>query len=435
VCALKTFRDELLANPAAREAFKKEALLWVNLGEHPFILAARWVEEAFGRLFVAMDYIAPDAEGRVSLADHLAHANGRLDTNQILEWAIQFCIGMEHANSRGIECHRDIKPANILISRDGILKISDFGLASAAEAAWRQRNGHGVMLAAADSNMSFGFSLIETDGKKLCGTPGYMPPEVLRGESPDRRSDIYSFGLVLWQMAAGSPVLPFLVSYRGDMQGYLTGVSIDFAKLKSTLSIEDFKFLFCKQVSLGDRGVWQISPCMSPKRNLILVRKSFQEFNKAGAATSSRLKCLDLFDFNAISIAIEPCYSLTKLPKFVFMKFLTNRMHFWVRCGVSLPLLKGAFEGSPSIAGHVCHTQEFKRRIPLVVHPKTTGAHSGSSSCLSKVPAKQNQFQHSPSSRPSPPGEGETFAAFWQVRCASLNRQPPVPPPRLPVAR
>ncbi|MBI3851718.1 MAG: tetratricopeptide repeat protein [Verrucomicrobia bacterium] len=224
VCALKTFRDELLANPTAREAFKKEALLWVNLEEHPFILAARWVEEAFGRLFVSMDYIAPDAEGRVSLADHLAHADGRLDTNQILKWGIEFCMGMEHANSRGIECHRDIKPANILITRDGILKISDFGLASAAEAAWRLRNGHCAMLAALGSDLSFGFSLIETHGRKLCGTPGYIPPEVLRGDSSDRRSDIYSLGLVLWQMAAGSRVPPFLVAYRGDMGGYLLGI-------------------------------------------------------------------------------------------------------------------------------------------------------------------------------------------------------------------
>ena len=72
VYALKTFRDELLGDAAAREAFKKEALLWVNLEAHPFILAARWAEEVSGRLFVAMDYVAPDAHGRASLADYLA---------------------------------------------------------------------------------------------------------------------------------------------------------------------------------------------------------------------------------------------------------------------------------------------------------------------------------------------------------------------------
>src|ERR1035438_2759054 len=109
VCALKTFRDELLADAAAREAFKKEALLWVNLEEHPFILAARWVQEVSGRLFVAMDYVAPDAQGRVSLADHLARAGEPLDGQQTLKWAIEFCLGMEQAQARGIKCHPDIK--------------------------------------------------------------------------------------------------------------------------------------------------------------------------------------------------------------------------------------------------------------------------------------------------------------------------------------
>jgi serine/threonine protein kinase len=67
VCALKTFRDELMADAAAREAFKKEALLWVNLGEHPFVLPARAVEKLSGRLFVKTDYVAPDDKGRVNL--------------------------------------------------------------------------------------------------------------------------------------------------------------------------------------------------------------------------------------------------------------------------------------------------------------------------------------------------------------------------------
>ena len=127
--ALKTFRDEFLADPASRDAFKKEALLWVNLEEHPFILAARWVETFSGRLFVAMDYIAPDAERRVNLADHLRSAKP-VSPERAAEWAIQFCMGMEHANAHGIRCHRDIKPANILIAQDGTLKIADFGLAA-----------------------------------------------------------------------------------------------------------------------------------------------------------------------------------------------------------------------------------------------------------------------------------------------------------------
>ena len=74
--ALKTFRQKFLADAEVRENFKREALLWVNLEEHPFILAARFVEEFSGRLFIGMDYIAPDDRGRVTLADHLAHCPG-----------------------------------------------------------------------------------------------------------------------------------------------------------------------------------------------------------------------------------------------------------------------------------------------------------------------------------------------------------------------
>jgi tetratricopeptide (TPR) repeat protein len=221
VCALKTFRDELLADAVAHEAFKKEALLWVNLEAHPFILAARWVEEVSGRLFVQMNYVAPDTHGRVSLAEHLARAGGPFDAGQTLKWAVQFCQGMEHAQARGIKCHRDIKPANILITQDGTLKISDFGLAAAAEVAWRVTGGRGGSLVTRGPEGSFGLSLMQTGGKARCGTPGYMAPEVYRGEGADIRSDLYSFGLVLWQMAMGSPVPPFVAPYRGDLEGYL----------------------------------------------------------------------------------------------------------------------------------------------------------------------------------------------------------------------
>src|SRR5690348_13888569 len=71
ICALKTFRDELLANARARADFKREASRWVDLGEHPYILSAHSVIEVVHRMFVRMDYVAPDDEGRVSLAHHL----------------------------------------------------------------------------------------------------------------------------------------------------------------------------------------------------------------------------------------------------------------------------------------------------------------------------------------------------------------------------
>jgi len=217
-CALKTFLDEFLPDAAAREAFKKEALVWIGLDWHPFVIAARWVDEFSGRLFVEMDYVAPDELGRVSLWDHLAHARGPIEPDKALEWAIQFCHGMEHANAHGIRCHRDIKPANILVAEGRTVRISDFGLASAAEASWRPKGGGGVSLVRSVQGRGPGLSILSTQDKSVCGTPGYMAPEVYRGDGADARSDIYSFGLVLWQMAAGGTSLPFRVRVSHDTQ-------------------------------------------------------------------------------------------------------------------------------------------------------------------------------------------------------------------------
>ena len=194
--AMKTFRDERMADPTTQEAFKKEASLWVNLERHPFIVAAQWVEQVSGRLFVLMEHIAGDSKGRVSLADHLEDSDDTLDTTQALEWGIQFCLGMEHAQARGIKCHRDIKPGNILISQDGTLKISDFGLAMAAQSVWHGASKQGDSAVTGGAGVGFHFSLLQSEGKMRCGTPGYMPPEVYRREGADIRSDIYSFGLV-----------------------------------------------------------------------------------------------------------------------------------------------------------------------------------------------------------------------------------------------
>lgn len=237
--ALKTFREEFLADAAIRDAFKKEALLWVNLEAHQFILPARWVQMFSGRPFVAMDYVEPDSHGRVSLADYL-RAGESIRAERAVEWAIQFCTGMEHACTHGIRCHRDIKPANILVGKDGRIKIADFGLAAvqhrltdrerlAAELCHEagieliversKEQEHLHVTRAYDG--SFGFSIVQKDGKTVCGTPGYMAPEIFRGETADLRSDIYNFGLVLWQMATGSALPPFVGAARGDIQDFM----------------------------------------------------------------------------------------------------------------------------------------------------------------------------------------------------------------------
>jgi len=198
VYALKTFRDEYLANIQIRERFKKEAQVWVDLERHPYLLRAYLVDGIAGRLYIGTDYIAPNEESLNSLEGYLERKPP--DLAQTLRWAIQFCYGMEYAYGKGIRCHRDIKPANILISQDKTVKIADFGLAGVlAPMETGTETGHPFQPGQTMAGTSF-------------GTPTHMPPEQFTdAASCDEKSDIYSFGVVLYQMAVGGR-LPFLAA-------------------------------------------------------------------------------------------------------------------------------------------------------------------------------------------------------------------------------
>ena len=208
VYALKTFRDEYIDDAVTRERFRREAQVWVDLERHPNLLRAWFVEEVAGRLYIIMDYIAPDESGLNTLEGYLASRPP--DLAQSLLWAIQFCYGMEYAYSKGLRCHRDIKPANIMIGEGMALKIADFGLAGALEAASRP---DGIDLGLREGRVGLSGQTMEGAG---FGTPMYMPPEQFANAAGcDERSDIYAFGVVLYQMAAGGR-LPFLAALPRD---------------------------------------------------------------------------------------------------------------------------------------------------------------------------------------------------------------------------
>jgi serine/threonine protein kinase len=195
--ALKTLRDTFLRDEETRSQFRKEAKLWIQLERHPYIVTATFIEELGGRLYIGMEYIAPNEEGLNSLEGYLARRPP--DLAQSLRWAVQFCQGMEYAHERGIRCHRDVKPANIMITQQGIVKITDFGFADVLDVS-RGRNrfeAPGRRRRISEEEQS-GF-----------GTPAYMPPEQFRNAARcDERSDIYSFGVVLYQLASRGR-LPF----------------------------------------------------------------------------------------------------------------------------------------------------------------------------------------------------------------------------------
>ena len=131
-------------------------------------------------------------------------ARGPIPAEKALLWTIQFCRGMEYAMSKGIRCHRDIKPANILIGGDSVVKISDFGIAGLALVPDAPRApGDRAPTPAAGSDPA------KTVVGTVFGTPTHMSPEqFVDAASCDERSDIYSFGVVLYQMASGGR-LPF----------------------------------------------------------------------------------------------------------------------------------------------------------------------------------------------------------------------------------
>lgn len=197
VFAMKTFRDEYLKDLQTIERFKKEAQVWIDLGKHPYLVQAYFVDDIIGRLFIAMEYIAPDEQGLNSLEGYLRHSPP--DLAQSLRWAIQFCHGMEYAYSKGIRAHRDIKPANIMIGQDKAVKISDFGLAGVVSTT---KSSSDVKLSATRNAIGEAY---QTMKGTAFGTPPYMPPEQFENAAGcDERSDIYSFGIVLYQMASGN---------------------------------------------------------------------------------------------------------------------------------------------------------------------------------------------------------------------------------------
>jgi serine/threonine protein kinase len=198
VLAVKTFRDEYLNDATARELFRREAQVWVDMDRCPHLVRAYYIEEISHRLYIIMEYIAPDQAGLNSLEGYVKLQPP--DLIQSLRWAIQFCYGMEYAYSKGLRCHRDIKPSNIMVGSNKTVKISDFGLAGLAadrrSAVLETRNIQPEVPGSSRQTIPVG------------GTLTHMSPEQFtEPASCDEKSDIYSFGVVLYQMA--SRRLPF----------------------------------------------------------------------------------------------------------------------------------------------------------------------------------------------------------------------------------
>jgi serine/threonine protein kinase/tetratricopeptide (TPR) repeat protein len=168
--ALKFLSPHLCQDTDCRARFKREAQAAAKL-DHPNIVTVYEVGEFQGRPFFAMQHV----EGR-SLREYASHQE--LSIPQVLEIGIQIAEGLQAAHEKGVT-HRDIKPANVLIDSHGRARILDFGLATVA-----------------------GTDHLTKTGSTL-GTIGYMSPEQVRGEQVDHRTDIFSLGVVLYELITG----------------------------------------------------------------------------------------------------------------------------------------------------------------------------------------------------------------------------------------
>jgi tetratricopeptide (TPR) repeat protein/TolB-like protein/tRNA A-37 threonylcarbamoyl transferase component Bud32 len=373
--ALKVLRADVAEDPERRMRFEREAKAVAALS-HPNIVTIYAVEEADGQTFLTMEYV----EGQ-SMSELIP--DGGLPLGRYFDLAIPLCDAISSAHQKGIT-HRDLKPENVMISEEGRLKVLDFGLAKLREE-----------VVPASTDLTQMETTAETQEGLILGTVAYMSPEQAQGKPVDSRSDVFSLGIILYEMATGerpfkgdnnisilSSIIkdtPVPVNEIRDGLPSPLGRIIARALEKdpdrrygSATELRDALEKLKRDVDTGEMRVSTARVLVPERRGWIVPAAMIAGVLVLGAATVGALRLLPAADPADTEPAVEAVDSRPSLAVFYFDNITGDPELEWLRTGLTDMLVTDLSQSPDVRVLDTGRLYQILERADLLSEPKTS---------------------------------------------------------------